>query len=145
MSYYIRLVSTPEKPNEAAIEIVKKMDTIQFPGCEVSRLKESHVWIAYSEAGNPVGYASMYYLKGENYGYFSRAAIKADHRRRGLHTRLIRCRGNLARRLGWKGVLTYTSTDNSASANSLVNLGFRLYNPQYRWAGKEFLYFMRSF
>ncbi len=145
MSYYIRLVSKPEEPNKAAIEVVQKMDSVFFPGCEVSRLSQSYVWIAYSPTHNPVGYASMFYLDRENYGYFSRAAIKADHRRKGLHTRLIRCRINLAKRLGWSGVLTYTATDNTASANSLVNLGFRLYNPQYRWAGKEFLYFMRSF
>lgn len=145
MSYYIRLVSRPEAIDEDAIEVVRKMDTAFFPGCEVSRLKESYVWLAYSPTGNPVGYASMYYLEKENYGYFSRAAIKADHRRKGLHTRLIRCRVNLAKRLGWSGVLTYTATDNSASANSLVNLRFRLYNPQYRWAGKDFLYFIRSF
>lgn len=120
------------------------MDHFHFPGCEVGQLNESWVWIAYYN-NNPVGYASMRYLDKENYGYFSRAAINAHHRRKGLHKRLIRARINLAKREGWTGVLTYTAIDNIASSNSLIRLGFRLYNPEYKWAGKEFLYFMRKF
>lgn len=143
MSYSIRLVSTPTKPNKKAVEIASRMDKEQFPGCEVYGLIHQYVWLAYYNT-TVVGYASMKYLPIDKCGYFSRAAIKKEHRRKGLHTRLIRARINLARRLKWKGVLTYTAIDNIASANSLVSLDFRLYIPEYRWAGKEFLYFIRS-
>lgn len=144
MSYSIRLVSTPDKRNTKAIDIAKEMDTQHFPGCEVYGLEEQYIWLVYYAQKHIVGYASMKYLPVDKCGYFSRAAIKREHRRRGLHSRLIRARINLARKLKWKGVLTYTAVDNIASVNSLVSLGFRLYIPAYRWAGKEFLYFMRA-
>jgi ribosomal protein S18 acetylase RimI-like enzyme len=145
MPYSIKLVSEPDGVNERAINIVRQMDKEQFPGCEVTRLSESYVWLAYASNGEPVGYCSLRPLPNEKYGYLSRAAVKKEHRRRGLHKRLIRVRLNTARRIGLHGVLTYTAVDNIASINSLIKHGFQLYIPEYRWAGKEFLYLIRKF
>jgi GNAT superfamily N-acetyltransferase len=146
VAYYIRLVSTPDKLNHWAINTVKLEDKLHFPGCEVIRLDESYIWIAYEEGSQDVvGYATLREIKGEKIGYLSRAAVARNHRRRGLHKRLIQVRIKMAKKLGWKGVITYTATDNVASANSLIKHGFQLYIPEYRWAGKEFLYFMKSF
>lgn len=154
MNYSVQLQSKPQSNNKSIIELVTAMDREQFPGCEVGRLNESYIWVVYHRRYNefyggintiPVGYGSMRYIEHERFGYFSRAAIKANHRRKGLHKRLIRVRVNLAKRLGWKGVLTYAAMDNVASVNSLVKLGFQLYIPEYRWAGKDFLYLIRRF
>jgi GNAT superfamily N-acetyltransferase len=119
------------------------MDHHHFPGCEVMRLEESYIWLAYKDS-KPIGYATLRKLAHEPFGYLTRAAIKEEHRRRGLHKRLIQVRIKLAKRYGWKGVITYTAVDNIASANSLIKQGFQLYIPEYRWAGKEFLYFMKA-
>jgi GNAT superfamily N-acetyltransferase len=142
--YRVQLCSTPERVNATVINTVKTLDKAHFPGCEVIRLEESYIWLAYKD-GEPVGYATLREIKGERIGYLSRAAVLSNHRRRGLHKRLIQVRIKMAKKLGWKGVITYTATDNVASANSLIKHGFQLYIPEYRWAGKEFLYFMKTF
>jgi GNAT superfamily N-acetyltransferase len=144
MCYTVRLESKPFQINKKVIDVAAAMDKEEFAGCEVQRWTESYIWIVRKE-GRPVGYACMRYLPADRMGYFSRVAIKKEHRRRGLHRRTIYARMQYAKRLGWKGVLTYVSPSNIASANSLFKLGFQLYIPNYKWAGNEFLYLIRDF
>jgi hypothetical protein len=44
-----------------------------------------------------------------------------------------------ARELGWNWVITDT-TDNPASANSLINAGFKIYTPSSPWSYKHSIY-----
>jgi GNAT superfamily N-acetyltransferase len=61
-------------------------------------------------------------------GYLNRCGVSFDHRGHGLQRRLLRCRERRARRNGWRYCITDT-TDNLASANSLIKAGSTLYRP----------------
>jgi GNAT superfamily N-acetyltransferase len=57
----------------------------------------------------------------------------------GLQTKLIKARLAQAKKLGWNWVITDT-TDNPASANSLINAGFKIYTPSEPWSYKHSIY-----
>lgn len=99
-----------------------------------------HWWIAYTEDGKPVGFAGMVRsAQWINAGYLCRAGVLRTHTGYGLQKKLIQARINQARKLNWEWVLTDT-TDNPASANSLISMGFKLYEPSVPWAFKNSLY-----
>ena len=61
----------------------------------------------------------------------------------GLQLRLIKARLAQAKKLGWAWCITDT-TDNPASANSLINAGFKLYTPANPWSFTRALYWKRK-
>ena len=101
-------------------------------------------WFVYQIGGDdPVAYAG---LKSSFTitcgGYLCRAGVLPGHRGRGLQRRLIRVREARARRDGWAALVTDT-TDNPASANSLISAGFKLYAPERPWGLKNSLYWKK--
>ena len=70
-------------------------------------------------------------------GYLSRVGIHPLHQGRQLQRKLIRARERLCRRLLWSWVVTDTAPDNYASSNSLISLGYKLYEPWYKWAANK--------
>jgi N-acetylglutamate synthase-like GNAT family acetyltransferase len=143
--YKIRLAYRPGQANKSVLDEIKQLDAKYFPGCKSEPLKDTYWWLVYDEKDNVVGYAGMRYLDNEQYGYFSRAAIAEKHRGSGLHKRLITSRIKMARRLGGEGVITYTAQYNNASMNALISRGFKMYTPERRWAGPDFMYLKLSF
>lgn len=77
----------------------------------------------------------------------TRAATRPEHRGRGLQQRLIRARVALAKRLGCKRVVTYTSADNAASMRALIRTGFLPYvaKPLEFWMGYGWVHWRREF
>lgn len=75
----------------------------------------------------------------------TRAVTRPEHRGHGLQQRLIRARVALARRLGCKRVVTYTSADNTASMRALVRTGFLPYSakPGEFWMGWGWVHWRR--
>ena len=143
--YRIRLVYRPGEEKDDILEQIAELDASFFPGCKKEPLNENYWWFVYDEKDKVVGYAGMRYLEDESFGYFTRAGILEKHRGQGLHKRLIATRSNMARRLGGEGVITYVAPHNNASVNALVSRGFRLYTPERKWVGDDFLYLIKSF
>jgi GNAT superfamily N-acetyltransferase len=102
---------------------------------------EGHWWIAY-QGGNPVAFASLKEL-ADGVCYLSRAGVLPHARGKGLQKRLIRTRIRHAKRVGADTVVTDTS-ENPASANSLIAEGFRMYSPELRWALPTSAYWVRK-
>lgn len=124
------------------VEIVLAMDKICFPGEETPWTKDRIWWLAKLD-GDVVGYAALKPLRWERGAcYLSRAGVLPKARRQGIHRRLLRARLTYARIEGLNTVITYTSDDNLASMNSLVSAGFRFYEPEWAWAGRDMHYFM---
>lgn len=100
-------------------------------------------WILWMESGKymyPSGFAVLRPLsidKEGGYAYMNMAGLVKSARGKGLHKKLINVRLNYCRRNNIKMVITYVVNDNLASANSLINKGFRLYEPEYAYAGKK--------
>jgi GNAT superfamily N-acetyltransferase len=102
-----------------------------------------HWWIAYDENDKPVGFAGLVRsISWYDCGYLCRAGVLYGYTGKGLQKRLINARLRQARKLGWKWAITDT-TDNPASSNSLINQGFKIYEPTRPWAYKHSLYWRK--
>jgi GNAT superfamily N-acetyltransferase len=103
-----------------------------------------HWWIAYDESGKPVGFGGLVRsIQFSDTGYLCRAGVLGGYTGHGLQKRLIEVRLRKAKELGWNWLITDT-TDNPASSNSLINCGFKLYEPSSPWAFKNSLYWKRK-
>lgn len=100
-------------------------------------------WLAYH--GNvAVAFAGVVpSTHARNCGYFSRVGVLQRHWGRGLQLRLMRAVEAQGRRIGWDGIVSDT-TDNRVSANNFIQAGYRLYEPEVRWAWSHSLYWRRS-
>lgn len=105
--------------------------------------EEGHWWIAW-KGKEAAGFAGLRLSKTTpGTGYLHRSGVLPRHRGHGLQVRLIRMREAKARELGQKRMVTDT-TDNIASANSLIRAGYRLYRPEGKWAFVESLYWEKE-
>ena len=99
-----------------------------------------HWWIAYAECGKPVAFAGLVRsMRWSDTGYLCRAGVMDGFTGHGLQKRLISARIAQARKLGWNWLITDT-TDNPASANSLISAGFKMYIPGAPWSFKNACY-----
>lgn len=76
-------------------------------------------------------------------GYLKRAGVLRGARGHGLQRKLITVRERKARKLGLTAMITDT-TDNPASANSLIRAGYRIFEPSYRWAFNHSIYWRKT-
>jgi predicted acetyltransferase len=135
-----------DKKDTTSLQVIAKLDKKCFVGDHPVSLKDTYWWIAYSEAGNPVGFSGLRLCrKKENrgLGYFSRAGVIKSYRGHGTQKKMIRARLKKAKQLGLTHCVTYVKGFNLASANSLISCGFKMYSPHYKWGGKAALYFIK--
>ena len=105
-------------------------------------LQDAEWWLA-AVGGVSVGFGGLK-LTGEGTAFLCLSGVLRKYRGSGIQKRLIRVRERFARRSGCVVVYTYTTRDNAPSANSLISSGFRLYEPQYAWVGRDVLYWQKS-
>jgi GNAT superfamily N-acetyltransferase len=137
---FLRLNALKDSPSTQ--ERISGLDHICFPGDAPYNPVGSLWWVITSE-GKDVAFAGIKPLK-EGYGFLCRAGVLKSHQGQGLHRRLLRVRLRAAKRLGMKGVITYTVSTNPKSMNNLIKAGLTLYNPAYRYAG-DVLYWRKDF
>jgi N-acetylglutamate synthase-like GNAT family acetyltransferase len=100
-------------------------------------------WIA-NEAGRDTGFAGLTRtVSWTDCGYLCRAGVVPTARGQGLQKEFIRVRIRQAKAFGWKWLVTDT-TDNPASANSLIATGFKMFEPSKPWGFKHTLYWRRK-
>jgi GNAT superfamily N-acetyltransferase len=116
------------------------LDNECFPGEDSYIGEDVTHWVMW-DGDKPVAYCSLRLCK---YGevFMARAGVLNSHRGRGLHRRMIKARLQFAKRKGYKHAVTYVEKFNPASVNNLMRCGFKYYNPDYEYAGKDFLYFI---
>lgn len=111
-----------------------------LPHDEPMEIDRGHWWVAYLDSGKPVGFAGLIRsYHWVNAGYMCRAGVLPSYQGHGLQKRLIQVRIRKAKSLNWEWLLTDT-TENPASSNSLISMGFKLYEPKTPWAFKNSLY-----
>jgi GNAT superfamily N-acetyltransferase len=109
-------------------------------------LPRGYWWLVYeSEAPKlPIGFCGLTEaLATPGTAYLKRAGVLRAYRGQGLQRRMITVRERKARRLGIAYMLTDT-TDNPASANSLIRAGYRIFEPAYRWAFNHSIYWRKD-
>ena len=143
----MRYVIAKTPLTDSTREIISRLDKQCFPADKPEPLDNRVWWIVWCVKGRsrtPVGYAGLHRSTRPGCLFFCRAGVLPEHRRRGLHRRLITVRTAHARRGGYLGVVTYTSRENTTSANSLIRCGFKLYTPAVEYAGHS-MYLIKEF
>lgn len=126
--------------NSADVNVIMFLQRKILPSDTPYKLDHGHWWIAYAECGKPVGFGGLVRsIRFNDTGYLCRAGVLDNFTGHGLQRRLIDVRLRKAKELGWNWVITDT-TNNPASANSLINSGFKLYEPSAPWSFKNALY-----
>lgn len=127
--------------NELLYEQLKKLDAKCFPNC-YNEFKENREWWIIEQGNIIIAYCGSWYKDG--ICMFNRAWVHPDYRGQGIQKRMIKARLRAAKRYG-NTAITYTTVDNDKSANNLIRFGFKLYVPEYKYAGKEMVYFIKTF
>lgn len=121
---------------------VTALHMLTFPGDEFDL--KGQLWLAHDESGTPVGFCAARKLKGENAVFLNRAGVLPCANGQRLQRRMILARLKWAKQIGAKHVITYVLYHNHASIVNLIKSGFRFYEPDYKWAGRDVHYFTRS-
>lgn len=123
--------------NEYLYNQLQELDERIFPNCGNEFLKNRDWWVI-EVSGKIIAYCGCLYSEGVC--IFNRAWVSKDYRCMGIQKRMIKARIKAAKDNAAR-VITYTTNDNVISANNLFKMGFRLYEPSYKWVGKGYLYF----
>lgn len=101
--------------------------------------KTNREWWVILDDNKIVAYCGSGYM--ENICHFVRAWVSPKYRGKGLQRKMIKTRLKAAK--DYEVAITYTSIDNVVSSNNLISTGFKLYQPKYKWAGKQFNYWIK--
>ena len=137
MKFIIKKVDTRDQAIQSLLLFLQKKI---LPSDSPYKPDRGHWWIAYTEDGKPIAFAGLARSqKWTDTGYLCRAGVLYEYTGHGLQKRLILARIKQARKLGWNWLITDT-TNNPASANSLINAGFKIYRPGQPWSFRNAIY-----
>ena len=122
---------------------IVNLNELIFPGELIDVSRNIRGWIAYDENRKPIGFCTCTDI-GYGLLFLSRCGVLPHHRRNGLHKRLLTVREQHARKEDYKMVITYVHKDNTSSWVNFVKRGYEVYEPEYDYAGKDFLYFRKK-
>ena len=124
-------------------EIVDLLTLLQktcLPYDKIYPLTKEYWHVVFSETGEAVGFGGIVpSTRWADTMYLCRAGVAPAHQGQGLQKRLIRQRLKVAKRLGMNWVISDTN-QNPASANSLIAMGFKMFEPSKPWGLKTALY-----
>jgi len=125
------------------LEEVKELHKRIFPSDNCDVLETDELWKVMDSSGNAVGFCSIRSLE-HKIVFFNWAGLLLKAQGKGLHKRMIRTREKWCRKNGVKSIVTYCVVENIQSARNLIKSGYELFIPEYQWAGKNNLYFIKN-
>lgn len=115
-----------------------------FPGDDYPSDNGLVLWLVNDRhSGSNVGFCALNRLS-DGIIFFSRAGLLKSARGNNLHNRMIKVRERYARRHGFSKIITYTIKDNPSSFCHLIKHGYKIYEPDYAWVGREVFYFIKE-
>lgn len=115
-----------------------------FPGDDYPSNNGLVLWLITERFSNRyVGFCTLNRLS-DGIIFFSRAGILKGHRGNNLHNRMIKTRERYARKNGFSHIITYTIKDNPNSFCHLIKHGYKIYEPDYAWVGRDVFYFIKD-
>jgi GNAT superfamily N-acetyltransferase len=123
----------------ADLKAVVRMDRKCFPDDDPINIDDAIYFLALDDKGAPVGFGGIVLVSK---GWFlRRAGVIKKARGEGLQKRLIQSRVRLALRYRPDyPIVTYTAVDNVPSQRSLVDCGFKPFNPREPYVGLGVIY-----
>jgi len=142
----LRCEARPDRLPDSVRSEIMRLDKILFSEDQPVD-PDAGWWWLIRHNGKPVAFGGMRACKescNKGLAYMIRSGVLTKHRGKGLQKSLIKARIAMARRHGFKQVVTYVLDWNLASANSLIACGFRLYTPATKYAGAKAFYFRKK-
>lgn len=140
MSYSVRQVDAGVKKTAA---LLHWLQLEILPNDEPACVNKGWWWVV-SKDTQPVGFAGLHQtISWSDAGYLCRSGVLPLARGQGLQKRLLKVRENKARLLGWNWLVTDT-TNNPASANSLISRGFKMFEPSSPWSFSTACYWKKG-
>jgi len=113
---------------------------VVFRGCN-NEFKDNRDWLVICDIkGQIVAYCGV--LASEKVAIFVRAWVRKKYRGKGYQRKMIKARIAAVKK-SCNVVITYTMPDNVVSSNNLIRCGFKMYTPEYAYAGREMLYWKK--
>ena len=135
----IKVFTRSEVLNPNLYEELRELDYKVFANCN-DEFKSNRDWWVILSGNQIVAYCGCAFVEG--LCIFVRAWVRKEYRGHGLQKKMIKLRIKAA--YDCHIAITYTTIDNYPSANSLISQGFKLYSPEYAYAGREMLYFQKD-
>ena len=124
-------------------EVVQLLVWLQkacLPADKIYPITQGYWYVAYTQNGEAAGFAGVVpSSRWSDTMYLCRAGVVLAHRGRGLQKRFIKARIRKAKALNMNWVISDTN-QNPASANSLIAIGFKMFEPSQPWGLKTALY-----
>ena len=137
MNYRVVPVNT-RQPEVA--QLLVWLQKVCLPSDSVYPTTEGYWHVIYSQNGEAVGFGGIVpSTRWSDTMYLCRAGVVPTHQGQGLQKRLIRQRLKVAKKLGMNWVISDTH-QNPASANNLIAVGFKMFEPSQPWGLKTALY-----
>lgn len=125
------------------MSLIETINDEIFPADKLHIDEKTVAWIVYTEDGKPAAFCTARKL---TYGilYMDRGGVYLKYRKHGIHRKLIKAREQFAKRNGYHKVITYVMKDNYASLFTLVRCDYRMYTPEYLYAGSNVIYLIKE-
>lgn len=122
------------------VQLLVWLQKVCLPADKIYPITQGHWYVVYTDDGEAVGFAGVVpSTRWSDTMYLCRAGVVLAHRGRGLQKRLIKARIRKAKALGMNWVISDTH-QNPASANSLIAIGFKMFEPSKPWGFKTASY-----
>ena len=122
------------------VQLLIWLQKVCLPADKVYPIAKGYWYVVYTQDGQAAGFAGIVpSARWSDTMYLCRAGIVLSHRGRGLQKKLIKARIRKAKALGMNWVISDTH-QNPASANSLIAIGFKMFEPSKPWGFKTALY-----
>jgi GNAT superfamily N-acetyltransferase len=118
------------------------MHEVCFPNDEWVDKDHEH-WVAWDE-DKPVGFCSLKVIEKEKTVFLSRAGVIPKYQGNNLQRRFLLVREQWTKKRGIKSIITYCTKENYGSLVNLLKSGYRIYDPQYAWVGRDVFYFTKE-
>jgi len=120
-------------------EVIDELQGICLPTCKKYNPEIGYWWLA-KHKDKPIGYLGLTYTKNEAW-YLCRCGVIPEYRGHGIMKQMVKAMARFAKKYNLFPVYTDT-TDNPASANSLIGCGFKTISPSKQWAFKRSIYWV---
>lgn len=129
--------------DEKGKNAITRMQKLCLPHDDPLDPNEGWWWIGYDK-DFPVAFCGMKESKRFSNGvYMSRSGVTYYYRGHGLQKKMIRIRERFAKNSGYEWAFSDT-TDNPASANSLIACGYKLYDPSIAYGLETTIYWRKQ-
>lgn len=124
-------------------ELIKQLNDEIFPEDKLHIDEKTVAWIVTDEEGR---YAAFCTARKLIHGilYMDRGGVLPKFRKQGLHRKLISIREKYAKKHGFRKVITYVMKDNYASLFTLIRCDYKMYTPEYKYAGDNVIYLIKE-